>query len=54
MEDQLELTDRVKVRLHESHREIAAGQFTTRHPQWRVAAALQIFRLRLCRAVSLR
>ena len=33
MEDHLELTDEVKVRLDESRIEIAAGQFTTRQPQ---------------------
>ena len=33
LEDQLELTDEVKVRLDQSHREIAAGNFTTRQPK---------------------
>ena len=28
LEDQLELTDEVKAKLDESHREIAAGQYT--------------------------
>ena len=33
VEDHLELTDEVQARLDESRREIAAGQFTTRHPR---------------------
>ena len=32
VEDHLELTDEVVARLDESRREIAAGEFTTRHP----------------------
>ena len=31
LEDQLELTEEVKARLDESRREIAAGDYTTRH-----------------------
>lgn len=30
--DQMELTDEVKTKLDQAHREIAAGQFTTRQP----------------------
>ena len=30
LEDQMELTDEVKTKLDQAHREIAAGQFTTR------------------------
>ncbi len=33
LEDQLELTDEVKAKLDQSRREIAAGQYTTRHPK---------------------
>jgi hypothetical protein len=33
LEDQLELTDEVKAKLDQSHREIAAGNFTTRQPK---------------------
>ncbi len=33
LEAQLELTDEVKSKLDKSRREIATGQFTTRHPQ---------------------
>jgi len=33
LEDQLELTDEVKAKLDQAHREIAAGQFTTRQPK---------------------
>ena len=33
LEDQLELADEVKSKLDQSHREIAAGQFTSRRPQ---------------------
>jgi hypothetical protein len=33
LEDQLELTEEVKGKLDQSHREIAAGQFTTRQPR---------------------
>ena len=33
VEDHLELTDEIKAKLDQSHREIAAGQFTTRPPQ---------------------
>ena len=32
LEDQLELSDEVKAKLDQSHREIAAGDFTTRRP----------------------
>lgn len=32
VEDQLQLTDAVKAKLDESHREITAGNFTTRQP----------------------
>ena len=33
LEAQLELTDQVKVKLDESRREIAAGNYTTRQPE---------------------
>jgi hypothetical protein len=33
LEDQLELTDEVKAKLDQSRREIAAGQYITRHPK---------------------
>ena len=33
LEEQLELTDEVKAKLDQSHREIADGQFTTRQPK---------------------
>ena len=33
LEDQLELTDEVKVKLDESRSEIAAGNYTTRQPK---------------------
>ena len=33
LEDQLELTDEIKAKLDQSHREIAAGEFTARQPQ---------------------
>ena len=32
LEDQLELTDEVKGKLDQSHREIAEGNYTTRQP----------------------
>ena len=32
LEDQMELTDEVKTKLDQAHREIAAGQFTTHQP----------------------
>jgi len=33
LEDQLELTDEVNVKLDQSRREIAEGRFTTRQPE---------------------
>ena len=33
LEDQLELTDEVKVKLDQSRREIAEGRYTTRWPE---------------------
>ena len=33
LEEQLELTDEVKTKLDQSHREIADGQYTTRQPK---------------------
>jgi len=33
LDNQMELTDDVKAKLDQSHREIAAGQFTTRQPK---------------------
>ena len=33
LEDQLVLTDEVKAKLDQSRREIAAGQYITRHPK---------------------
>jgi hypothetical protein len=33
LEDQLELTDEVKAKLDQSHREIAEGHYTTRQPK---------------------
>jgi hypothetical protein len=33
LEDQLELTDEVKAKLDQSHREIAEGRYTTRQPK---------------------
>ena len=33
VEDRLELTDEVKAKLDEAHREIAAGNFTTHQPK---------------------
>ncbi len=33
VEDRLELTDEVKAKLDEAHREFAAGNFTTRQPK---------------------
>jgi len=33
LEDTLELTDEVKAKLDQSHREIAEGQYTTRQPE---------------------
>ena len=33
LEDQLELTDDVKLKLDQSRREIAAGNYTTRQPK---------------------
>jgi len=33
LEDQLELTDKVKAKLDQSRREIAADQYTTREPK---------------------
>jgi hypothetical protein len=33
LEDQFELTDDVKAKLEQSHREIAEGNFTTRQPK---------------------
>ena len=33
LEDRFELTDEVKAKLDQSHREIANGQYTTRQPK---------------------
>ena len=33
LEERLEITDEVRSKLDQSRREVAEGQFTTRHPQ---------------------
>lgn len=43
LEDQLELTAEVKAKLDQLHREIAAGNYTTRQPKCVVAAVLQVW-----------